>query len=156
MVAHVDAECPRLLEPSLFRTCTTSTSLTFPRRGTRNSLTHAPKLSSLARLIVGTNFLPRRPLFPLQSVYCPHPVISGGFCSRVLCGTSLCGCTAFMMYAVKREVAVWLCTALWMWMLGGTSQCILELGTGRDELSAYSSGFLSPEERALSAFIIRG
>jgi hypothetical protein len=47
--------------------------------GPPTPLTHAPKLNSLERPIVGVNFLPLRPLFPLQSLHCPHPFFSGGF-----------------------------------------------------------------------------
>ena len=43
------------------------------RSGPPTPLTHAPKLDSFQRPIVGANFLPPRPLFPLQSVQCLHP-----------------------------------------------------------------------------------
>jgi hypothetical protein len=156
MVVHVDAECPRLPEPSRVRTCTTSTSFTLPRRGTRNPLTHAPKPS--AQLSGPTSFHGGH-CFRLSvfSALTRSSVVDSS-AQSLFRGTFLCNSTSFIMSVVTGKVApVVKHHAMNVHMRrGGKSQRILDLSTGRRWVVIYRSGFLHPGETVLGTYWIRG
>jgi hypothetical protein len=138
---------PRLLESSLPCTCTTATSFTLPKSGPPppTALTHAPKLDSFERPIVGANFLPPRPLFPLQSVQCLRSFHQWWILLHRNCFAGMY--TFLMMWALMTELSQ--CLSTGRCIADVKSSCIVDLDVGGTwVVVGIRFEFLSPQARS--------